>query len=294
MTTLLLFSLSAFAIRPEVAVVVSDDLEPYEAPVAAFKEALGVPVQTINLHGREIEAEVEMAALRQANPKVVFAIGAKAAYAARFRLPSTPLVYAQVHDPERYGIRGNQTTGVHAKVPAVTYLSQVQSFFPGVRSIGILRGPMDADERSALEAASQEVGIELQVREVSSPRDFRKAFNQLVDDVDAIWLSPDREVLSPEAFRTAVQEMRRRQKPLLSDTANMVSAGAAFAVTPDTAGVGRQAAEIAARILDGAAPAVIDVQDPLELSTALNKRTLEAGTIAYEPLMLDFANLIVE
>jgi putative ABC transport system substrate-binding protein len=292
--SLFLFLTSALAVRPDVAVIISDDLEPYEAPAAAFKEAIGVPVQTINIHGREIEAEVEMGALKAASPKVVFAIGAKAAYAARFRLPSTPLVYAQVHDPERYGIRGNQTTGIHARVPTVTYLSQVQSFFPAVRSIGVIRGPMDAEGRAELEQAAQDVGIRLDVKEVTSPREFRKAFNQLVQDVDAIWLTPERDVLSPEAFRTAVQEMKRRQKPLLADTANMVSAGAAFAVTPDTGGVGRQAAEIASRILDGAAPAIIEVEDPVELSTALNRRTLESGSIGYEALMLDFANFIVE
>ncbi|MCB9674101.1 MAG: hypothetical protein H6737_03240 [Alphaproteobacteria bacterium] len=292
--SLLLTLTAAFAVRPDVAVVISDDLDPYEAPAEAFKQAIGVPVQTINIHGREIEAEVEMSALRESSPKVVFAIGAKAAYAARFRLPSTPLVYAQVHDPARYGIPGNQTTGVGARVAAVTYLSQVQSYFPAVRSIGVIRAPMAAGEKAELQQAAQDVGITLEVREVSSPRELRRAFNQLVADVDAIWLTPERDILKPEAFRTAVQEMKRRQKPLLADTANMVSAGAAFAVTPDTAGVGRQAAEIAARILDGAAPAIIEVQAPVELSTALNVRTLETGAIRYEELMVDFANLVVE
>jgi len=291
---MLLSLLCAWAVRPEVAVVLSDDLEPYQAPAEAFREAIGVPVQTIQLHGREIEAEVEMAALRAANPKVVFAIGAKAAYAARFRLQTTPLIYAQVHDPDRYGIPGNQTTGIHAQVPVVTYLSQVQSFFPDVHTIGMIRTAMTEDQKLEVHQAASDVGLAVDIREVSSPREFRKAFNELVNSADALWLTPQRDVLTPEAFRTAVQEMRRRQKPLLSDSTNMVSAGAAFAVTPNTAGVGRQAAEIAKKILDGAAPAVIEIQDPQELSTALNLHTLEAGEVPFEELMVDFADVVVE
>lgn len=292
--TLLSFLFTALAVRPEVAVVISDELLPYEAPAKAFREAIGVPVQTINIHGREIEAEVEMGALKAASPKVVFAVGAKAAYSVRFRLPSTPIVYAQVHDPDRYGIPGNQTTGVAARVPPVTFLSQAQAFFPNMVSVGVIRGKMNAEDREELMRAAAEVGVEIELREVGSPREFRREFNKVVGSVDAVWVTPDRDVLSPEGFRTAVQEMKRRQKPLLSDTANMVNAGAAFAVTPDTAGVGRQAAEIARRILDGSAPAIIEVEDPNELSTAVNLRTLESASIPHEELMLDFATTVVE
>lgn len=285
----------AFAARPEVVVVVSDDLAPYQDPVRPFAEAIGVPVQTINLQGREIQADVEFAALKQANPKVVFALGAKAAYAARYRLPSVPMVYAQVLDPGRYGIPGNQVTGVRANVPAVTYLSQVASYFPDVRKIGVIRGSsFDSIDEEQLRQAANEVGVTVELRKVDSPRALRQAFNELAESTDAVWISPERDVLTPDAFRGAVEEMRRRQKPLLADTANMVSAGAAFAVTPDPSGVGRQAAEIARKLLDGAAPAVIPVQDPEELYTAVNKRTLDAGSIKYEALMLDFASEVVE
>lgn len=296
MTSLLLFALSlAHAARPEVAVIVSDELSPYTDPIKPFADALGVPVQTIQIHGREVEAEVELTALRQANPKVIFAIGAKAAYIARFRMPSTPMVYAQVLTPERYGIPGNQVTGIRAVVPPVTYLSQVSAYFPDVRTIGVVRGPrFTAEDDAQLSKAADEIGMKLELRRVTTPRELRRAFNELAESADAVWLTPDRDVLTPDAYRTAVEEMTRRKKPLLSDTTNMVSAGAAFAVTPNPDGVGRQAAEIAKRLLDGAAPAVIPVQDPEELFTALNKRTLDAGQIRYESLMLDFANAVVE
>ncbi len=292
MITLLL---AAFAARPDVAIIVSDELAPYTQPVPSFIEAVEVPVQTIQIHGRWVEAEIEVMALRAADPEVVFALGAKAAWTVRNLMPHTPLIYAAVLDPERYGLPGTQVTGIRATVAPVTYLSQVSAYFPAVRSIGVIRGPdfSEDDERALLDAA-KEVGLTLKVVRADTPRAFRKAFNALAEEMDAVWVSPERGVLTPEGFRTAVEEMRRRRKPLLADTVNMVTAGAAFAVTPNPEGIGRQAAAIAKRILDGAAPAIMPVADPLELSTAINLRTLQAGEIAYETLMVDFADVVIE
>lgn len=280
--------------RPDVAVVISDELAPYNAPVPAFVEAIGVPVQTIGLNGRESEAETEIDGLRRSDPRVVFALGAKAAYAVRHQMPDTPLVYAQVLEPARYGIPGPQTTGIRARVPDGTYLSQVQVFFPAVASVGVIRGKLDPAEARGLRNAARELGLTLEIREVGSPKEFRREFHALVDEVDAIWLTPERGILSKDTFRMAVQEMQRVQKPLLSDTQNMVSAGAAFAVTPSAAGVGRQAADLTKQILEGASPGTIEVQDPEDLATSLNVRTLEAGPVPYESLMLDFAEFIVD
>lgn len=270
-----------------VAIVISDELPPYETPVTSFVETLGVRPRIVQLQGREVVAEVETTALSRSEPDVIFALGAKAAYAVKQRLPSTPLIYASVHDPERYGIVGGQVTGIEAFVPPETYLSQVTAFFPGVKTVGVIRGAND--DTSELQQAAEAVGLKVSVEQVDSPKAFRRALNTLARETDAVWLAPGRSYLTPEGFRGAVQELRRHSKPLLADSVNMVEAGAAFAVVPDLEGVGRQAAAIATRLLDGAAPSTIEIAAPLELSTAVNLQTLRDGDIPHEVLMLDFA-----
>ena len=286
---LLLASLASAQVDPRrVVILVSDDLAPYELPIDTFVQKLGVRPRIIKLHGREVVADVETAALRQAEPDVIFALGAKAAFAAHTKLPSVPMVYASVHEPARYGIEGAQVTGVQAVVPPETYLSQVTAFFPRVKKVGVIRST--GDDTTALEAAAGDVGLTLVVRKVDSPKTFRQALNALARDTDAVWLAPGRTYLTPEGFRGAVQELRRRSKPLLADSVNMVAAGAAFAVVPDLKGVGEQAAAMAVRVLDGAAPAVIPIEAPEALSTAVNLGTLRDGDIPHEALMLDFAD----
>lgn len=284
---------AALAARPDVAVLMSEEREAYTAPVPSFTDSIGVPVQVANIEGRWSRAVMEIDRLRRTDPEVVVAIGSKAAWAVHTEMPNTPMVYASVLEPERYGLVGNQVTGIAAVIPPVTYLSQVTAWFPAVTTVGVIRSTeLSDDEEAELISAGRAVGLGVEVRRVSTPREFRAAFNELARTQDAVWLSAQREVLSRQAFRAAVVEMQRRQKPLLADTKNMVAAGAAFAVVPDPVGLGQQVAEIAARILDGASPAVIPVADPLALSTVVNRGTLVGAEVPFESLMLDFAEVV--
>lgn len=295
---LLLVSTQAFASRLRVAVVLSDDLAAYQAPVPAFLAEVGLsPAPAVfNIHGRESEAREVVARLEQDRPEVVFCVGAKAAFAMKNGLPNTPIVYASVLDPERYGIEGRQVTGVTMRVPPVTYLSQLVGFFPDVRSIGVLRGQGIDDERIAeLRAAAAELGLTLLVERVAAPREARKAFMRLVDKrVDALWLPPDRQILSRDAFRGLADETRRRRLPLLVDTDNMVQAGGLFSVVPDPDAVGRQAASLVRQILDGAAPAVLEPENPNNLLVVLNTRTLDQASIKFDPLLRDFVDVLID
>ncbi len=288
-------STAAHAGRDQVVVVQSDDLEAYSAPVPAFLEALGQPAQVVNLHGRRVEADALVKRLRTENPSAVFCLGAKAAYAIHQGLPSTPMVYTSVLDPQRYGIEGRQVTGVGMHLEPALHLSQFTSFFPNIKRLGLLRGPALTDTRMrTLTAGAQAVGIELVVREVDAPRHVRGTLAGMADEIDGLWLLPDRAVLTRESFRAVTEETRRRGLPLLVETDDMVKAGALFAVVPDPDSLGRQAAGLVRRILGGAAPAILEVQQPEDALVVLNLRTLERAGIAFDKMLLDFVDLPVE
>jgi putative ABC transport system substrate-binding protein len=285
---------SAFA-TPRVAVVQSDDLDVYTAPVAAFLEELGEPALVVNLHGRRADADAISLRLRRDGYDCVFALGAKAAWLVTTATPDTPVVYASVLDPRRYGVSGPQVTGVGATVSPSIYLSQLTGFFPNIHKVGVLHGPLSLPARDGtLAAAAADVGVELVLVEAREPRDVRRAFLELAPQVDALWLQADREMLDAAAFRTLSEETRRRRIPLLVETENMVEAGALFAVVPDPAGVGRQAAELVARVLEGAAPAVLPVAPPQETRVVLSNRTARLAEIPLDPLLLDFVDRVVE
>jgi len=282
--------------RSRIAVVVSDDLEAYRAPAEAFLAQLAEQPRVYNLRGRPSEAARVVKELDRENPAVVVCIGAKAAYAVRNGLSDTPLVYAGILDPRRYGIEGNQVTGVTMDVEPVTFLSQFTGFFPEVDVVGVIRGPDTTDARiDAMTAAASELGRRVVVHDVTSSREVRGAFVALVKQgVDAMWVPPDRTVLTTSGYRTITEEARRRHLPLLVDTENMVEAGGLFTIVPSADGIGRQAAELVQKVLDGASPAVLPPEDPEELLVVLNTRTLEAAELPFDRLLLDFVDVVIE
>lgn len=296
-----LLATDALAVRGRVAVVVSDDLEAYEAPVQPFIDALqqradGTTISRIHLHGRESEARAAATRLRQERPDAIFCLGAKACWTVHQELEHVPTVYAAILDPLRYGIEGRQVTGITMTVPTVTYLGEMAGFFPEVRKVGVLRGRSVDDARiAALAEAAVQVGVTLVVEQVSGHNEVRAAFHRLLEkDIHALWLPPDRDILSPSGFRALTEEARRRHLPLLVDTDNMVRAGGMFSVVPDPGAIGRQAAERVAQILDGAAPAILELQPPRELLVVVNARALEQAEVPLDPLLRDFVDILIE
>jgi putative ABC transport system substrate-binding protein len=281
-----------------IVVVTSDDLAVYTEPVAPFLQAMeqaGVRARVIHLHGRAAEAEQAASLLRREDPKVVFAIGAKAAYTVKQRLPSTPLIHASVSDPGRYGIEGSLVTGVRLEAAPSMYLSQFLGLFPDVEKVGVLHAASASSQRlAAIEASGGQVGLDVRARAADSPRAMRRLLPDILGEVDALWLMPDRDVLTPEVFRTVVDEARRRQVPLLVDNDTMVRAGGVFSVVADPDAVGGQAAAMALSILDGKAPELIEVADPAGTMVVLNLDALGRSGLSIDPLLLDFVDIQIE
>lgn len=280
---------------PRVAVVQSGDVSAYREPVPAFLQALGEPATVVVIRGRQAEAEALVKRLDYTHPIVVFCLGAKAAWTVRRQLPNTPVVYAAVSDVERYGIDAPMVTGIRNYVDPVTYLSHFLGFFPSVKNIGILRGAGTSSERTeALVDAGREVGVTMNLVEVAGPKDVRRSFVSMAPNIDAVWLQPDREILTRESYRLLTEEARRLRIPVLVDTYNMVRAGGLFAVVPDSDGVGVLAAEMVKDILAGQSPSEISERDPRDLSVVVNMRTVGASEIPFEQLLLDFVDIVVE
>lgn len=284
----------AFA-RTDVAVLVSDALSVYDAPVARFKETVGRPVTVFDIQGSRPRAQAIVNQLKADPPPLVFAVGAKAAYTAVNDLPGIPIVFAMVLDPNKYGISGTQVTGVSMDVPPEATLAQFQLFVPGVKRIGVLLSASNNSKQvQEAIAAAKSLGLEPNVQRVTSARDVRAAWQRMVGEVDAVWLLPDPVVMAPDTFRWLRGETLRRHLPVLAATENLVRAGALLCVAPDRTMAGQQAGELARRVLDGGElPGMIEPELPGAMRVVLNRDTLDAIGLSVDELMLDFADEVV-
>jgi putative ABC transport system substrate-binding protein len=288
---LLLTSICALA-GEAVVILQSDDLPLYDAPIQRFAEAMG-EVEIINLQGDRERALRVTARLAEDPPPLIFALGAKSAWIALSELPDVPLVYAMVFEPERYDIDGD-VTGVRMEVPPDLPLAQLQLMLPEVKRLGLLLsedagGPWLED---ALREADR-AGYKVKIARVPSRRHVRRGLAQLRGSVDAIWLLPDREVLTPTGFQVILTDTLRSRIPLLAWSENLVTAGALLCVAPDYSAVGLQAAGLAQRIIAGESPGDIEPLAPDGFRVVLNRDTLAALQLKLDPMLMDFVDEVV-
>ena len=103
--SLFLFThLSGIAGAAEIAILKSADLPYYEQAVVGFKA--GIPATTsvkeYNLNGQLTEGRQIAKSLRASPPDLIFAVGLKAAIAAKLEIFDQPVVFCMVLNPEAH------------------------------------------------------------------------------------------------------------------------------------------------------------------------------------------------
>ncbi len=280
----------------EIAIFRSDDLPGYVAPARVFADTVGVPVHLYDFNGDKEKALALAERIRRDPPPLIFALGAKAAWIARTEFPEIPMIYAMVQDPERYGIVGDHVTGVGMELPLDAVLAQYEVLLPNLETIGVIVSPNAAAQLlPRTEEAAKRAGLEIRVEQASTPRELRRAFTRLRPGVQALWLAPDPELLTPANFRTLREASVRARLPLLASSETLVRAGALLCVAPDAVEVGNRAAELAraALALDKGAPLPPPVE-PERPRVVLNRDTAEALGLTLDPVRMDFVDEVIE
>ena len=286
---------TGLAAAADVALLRSDDFEAYSQTAEAVVADLGVPVAVFDLEGDRERATEVISRLQRDPPKVIIALGKKAAYAANQRFSEVPILYAQVENPERYGLTGFNVTGVSQEVSMDEVLSYLRLFAPEVERIGMLIWQKNQNQQvsEAIEAGKS-AGYTVRALRVGNERDVPGAFMRLRRDIDAFWLVPDHLVVTPENFRFLRDETQRLEMPLIAYTDALVRAGALMGVGPDREAIGRQLASMAKSILDGTPVEDLPVQMPESVRVVLNRDTQNAIGLDIDPAMLGFVDEVLQ
>ncbi len=289
-----LLSVAAALAAPDVVVLRSDSLQTYAVPVQALRDGLDGHVVVVDLEGNKAQGQAAADRIRSDPPKVLVALGAKAAWIAQTELPELPLVYAMVVSPERYGIRGQGVTGVSHHVEPDMQLAQLSLVAPDVKKLGmILSKDNDSLDSAAAIAAAERAGLELRVLRVTTERHVRKAWQHLRADVDALWIVPDPLVVTPENFRYLRDQANYAGMPTIASSEDLVRAGALMCVAPDRQVVGDQLVALTTRLLEGTPIDELPLEEPGSVRVLLNVETQEAIGLEIDEFTLDFVDEVV-
>lgn len=282
-----------------IAAIVSQDAPPYEEALTGFKshlERTGAPVQVdvYLLHGDPAGVDAALSAARRDRADVLFTLGSLATQAAVRQVKDTPIVAGLVLRTDDLEASANGT-GVVLEFPVETELRWLQRLLPGQRNIGVLFNPAENQGRIDLAArAARDLGLSLHVRRVETPRDLPGALESLSSRADVLWGVADQVVLTPQTVKPILLFSLHNRIPFVGLSATWVKAGALYALDRDYGDIGRQCAEMAARILQGTAPRSIVPASPRKVVYSVNMRTARILKLDIQSGLLQGALAVVD
>jgi putative ABC transport system substrate-binding protein len=159
---------------------------------------------------------------------------------------------------------------------------------PSIRTLLILSDPGDPVTPRVLPVARKaaaSLGITLEEREVTDQESLERVFRELrPGEVDGVFAASRN--IQTNFTRQIIRLALERGVPVTSHRKEFVSDGALFSYGPDQAATGRAGAHLASRILDGARPGDLPVEqmDTLELVVNLKTAQTLGLTIPHEAL----------
>jgi putative ABC transport system substrate-binding protein len=142
-----------------------------------------------------------------------------------------------------------------------------------------------------LQAAARVLQLQVQALEVRGPDAFDHAFNA-VRGAGAVVVVGDPEFTRHSTRITALA--RRSRLPGMYVFRQFVEAGGLMSYGVNLADLWRRAAIYVAKILQGAKPADLPVEQPMKFELVLNRKTAQALGITFPPTLLVLADEIIQ
>ena len=227
------------------------------------------------------------AELVRGNVDLIVAPAGSAALAAKKATSSIPIVMIFASDPVELGLvanlrrpGGNVTGTTFTPGPEIfgKQLEFLKEALPRATRVAVLWNPADASflgQAKPLEAAAASLKIHLQHVEARGPEQFERAFGAMArDHADALLISGSSTFL---AHRARLSELALRGRlPTMVSFREMVEAGGLMAYAVNLADfVGRSAVYVD-KILKGAKPADLPVEQPTKFELVINLKTAKA------------------
>jgi putative ABC transport system substrate-binding protein len=267
-----------------VAAVFSADISPYRQAFDGFRETVQEKrgaVRTVEHDlGKEEEKRI-VQRIRGEKPRLVFTIGPEAARFAREKLQNLPVVYSMVLRPQP--LAGPNITWVSLDIPVRIRLEGVRRMLPKARRVGVIYSPESAALYRELARECAALGLRAVGRQIDSGQKLPDVFADLVPQIDLFFMLPDTGVFSPRSIEYLLVQGLKNRVPVIGLSASYSRAGALMSFEADYRDVGRQAGEMALRILAGENPAAIEPAPPRRIKTSVNLAVAERLGLRLDP-----------
>jgi putative tryptophan/tyrosine transport system substrate-binding protein len=229
--------------------------------------------------------------------------GSVAVLAAKQLTSSIPIVFAANSDPVGSGLvaslgrPGSNVTGLSVQSAETTgkQIELLREVIPSIRRLGIIANsgsPGSMLEMKATELAAKSLGLDVMESTLQRPEDISLAFDAITGHADALYVVADPLVNSIRIPVTALAQDARI--PAIYGNKEFAEAGGLMSYGPDLPDLFRRSADFVDKILRGAKPADIPVEQPTKFDLVLNLKTAKTLGVTFPPTLLARADVVIE
>jgi putative ABC transport system substrate-binding protein len=175
-------------------------------------------------------------------------------------------------------------------------LELLKQIVPGLARVAVFRNPLNpayGPILKELEAAAPTLGVKLQVLEVRVPGDFEGAFEAATRQRAGALMAPGDPLVANRPRMVADLALKYRL-PTMMDIKEFVEAGGLLSLGPDLVDSYRRAAAHVDKILKGANPADLPMEQPTKLDLFVNLKTARALGLTIPQSVLVQATKVVQ
>jgi putative ABC transport system substrate-binding protein len=236
----------------------------------------------------------------QLKVSMIFTVGGEAAKRAT---SSIPIVAALVADPVGQGLvasmarPGGNFTGMSIQSTdlAGKRLELLLEIVPGIRRLAILEyvdHNGTTPEVREVQAAAKTFGVETIKLPIQSADDITPAFDSLSKRAEAVYVPANP---LANANRIRINELATAERlPTMHGFREYVEAGGIMSYGPNTPELFRRAAEYADKILRGAKPGDLPIEQPTKFEFVINLKAAKSIGLAVSPTLLSRADEVIE
>jgi putative ABC transport system substrate-binding protein len=243
----------------------------------------------------------ELAAMK---PAVIVAFPALAVTAAAKAAPQTAIVHATGVNPTAGGFAaslarpGGMVTGISNEATDFTekHLELLLAIAPKLRRIGFLNDSTIPNRMAIMEAAQRSIvrfSVEGRFAEVARPEDIEPAISRLANEGSQALVALASPIILSER-RRIIELAESRRWPLAAWSREWPEDGALLSYGGDLSDNMRRAAHYVDRILKGAKPGDLPIEQPTRFYLVINKRTADALGLAISTELFARADQVIE
>jgi len=214
-----------------------------------------------------------------------------------------PIVFGVANDPVGSGFvaslarPGGNVTGLSNQAVDVAgkRFEILREVVPGLRRIAVMgnNGNVSiAREMNEIQAFARSQGVDASVAEIRHARDIAPAIVGLKDRTDALYVAAD-PLVTANRLRISTFALAARL-PTITATRDQIEAGGLISYGSNVPDLWRRAAELVDKILRGAKPGDLPVEQPTKFDLIINLITAEALGLTIPPTLLARADEVIE